>query len=173
MHTSRPRVGSKDVPTIDFTSSRSLAWVAGNLWMQFTLTNYNQHHVAAFHQSKVDCPMNRRTFCGLCRCCDLHVHDCVSEGWQFSSMRCSPAQFKRRRVVFGCSLGPAQLRSCAAYSLLRSSLCVVSLGAAPDTHGPKFSPCSEPPGWLARQHVAASPQHRFRRSHQLYQFLNF
>ena len=75
-----------------------------------------------------------------------------------------PTQFLRRLVVFSCSWCKVQKVCCVLY---RPSLCKseeVSLGDALDTHGPTFSPCSEPPRSLARQlHFAAIPQrHSFR-----------
>ena len=140
---------SEGAPTSDFTSS--LDWMAGKHLTQFTLNtppvvSTKQRVASVNQQSKVDSSVPSIFVCSsLSRCCDLHAHRCSPKRWQTPSC---------------CLWLLSGICSVAVLStqLHRSSVCVseeVSLGDGPDTHGPMFSPCSEPHRSLARQlHLA-------------------
>ena len=91
------------------------------VYFEHTSCRSNQLHFASFHQCKVGSSVpSIFVFSSLLRSCDLHVHDCFSEWLQFSSIWFFPAQFIRRLVVCGCSLGSVQ-KVCR---VLRSPHCV-------------------------------------------------
>ena len=104
---SRPCMGSQSVPTIDCTSSGSLDWMASNL-MQFTLNT----PLVVPTNNMLLCSTDAKKIPVSHRCCDLRVHDCLSEWWQFLSTWFSPANFMRRLVVLGCSVGSVQKLCC-------------------------------------------------------------
>ena len=115
------------------------------VYFEHTTCRSNSQHVASIHQSNVVSSAPSIFVClSFSLCCNLHVHDCFSERWQFSS----------RRLPWRSSFA-VLLPITALWH--RSSLC--GSGATPDMIGPMFSPCSEPPRSLAqRLHVASFPQ---------------
>ena len=118
-----------------------------------TTSRSNKRNVASFHLSTIESNVPSVFVCSsLSCCCDLHVHDYFSEWYQFSSTWFSRTLLMCCSVVFRRFLGSAH-KLCSVLNCIDPH-CVgqrqFSLGDAPDTHGPPFSPCSGPPRSLAR-----------------------